>query len=150
MRRLFRWEFEIAHNAIDGNQHVNNIQYIQWMQDIAIAHAAFVGGTAAAEAAGGAWYTRSHHIEYLSPAFEGERLLALTWVTDLQRVRSCRRYRFLRAADHAVLADAESLWVFVDAKTGRPRSIPPSVTSCYEPLQEDEVVIDPPPSAMSR
>jgi acyl-CoA thioester hydrolase len=142
MRRFFRWEFEIPPEAIDDNRHVNNVQYVQWMQDVAISHATYTGGTAAANAVGGVWFALSHHIDYASPAFEGEHLLVVTWIVSLQRVRSRRRYCFLRATDLTILASAESEWVFVNAKTGRPRGIPSDVASCFEAVGEEEVSVE--------
>ena len=141
MKRLFSWEFPIPPDAIDGNGHVNNVRFVQWMQDIAIAHALQSGATAAARSCGGTWFARSHKIDYLAQAFPEDRLIVQTWVVDLQRARSRRRFRFLRAADKAVLARAETEWAFVESSTGRPRSIPDEVKACFEPVGED----DPPP-----
>jgi acyl-CoA thioester hydrolase len=140
MQGLFSWEFRIPPDAIDGNGHVNNVRFVQWMQDIAIAHSADSGGTAAARSAGGTWFARSHRIDYLGQAFPEDRLVVQTWVVDVQRVRSRRRFRFLRAADRALLARAETEWAFVDASTGRPRAIPPEVIACYTPLGEEPAV----------
>jgi len=137
MKSSYSWEFPIPPEAIDGNGHVNNVRFVQWMQDIAIAHAAHNGGTAAAQSLGGTWFVRSHHIDYLGQAFPQDRLLVQTWVIDFQRVRSRRGFRFLRAADGVVLAKARTEWAFVDAATGRPRAIPPEVVACFTPLGED-------------
>ena len=137
MKGLFSWEFPIPIDAIDGNGHVNNVRFVQWMQDVAIAHAAHNGATAAARALGGTWFARSHRIDYLGQAFPEDKLLVQTWVVDFQRARSRRRFRFLRAADGVVLARAETEWAFVDAASGRPRAIPPEVIACFTPLGEE-------------
>jgi acyl-CoA thioester hydrolase len=34
----------IPETAIDENGHVNNVAYVQWMQDIAVEHYASIGG----------------------------------------------------------------------------------------------------------
>ena len=34
----------VPHNAIDENGHVNNVVYVQWMQDIAVEHYSSIGG----------------------------------------------------------------------------------------------------------
>ncbi len=138
MERLFTWEFPIPPDAIDGNGHVNNVRFVQWMQDIAIAHAAHNGATAAAKASGGTWFVRSHRIDYLGQAFPEDRLIGQTWVVDLQRARSRRRFRFLRASDRAVLARAETEWAYVDSVTGRPRAIPPEVIACFDAVGEED------------
>jgi acyl-CoA thioester hydrolase len=128
---LHREEFVVPENAIDRNGHVNNVAFVQWMQDVATRHFDTGGGTELMEAAGGTWVARSHHIEYLAPAFAGERLQALTWIVDFSRVRSLRRYQFRRAADGKLLVRGETDWVFVSAKTGRPCSIPEEIKRAF-------------------
>ena len=141
MKRLFSWDFPIPPDAIDGNGHVNNVRFVQWMQDIAIAHAKDNGAAAAAQACGGTWFVRSHHIDYLGQAFPRDRVIAQTWVVDFHRARSRRRFRFLRAADNAVLAKAETEWVFVDSATGKPRAIPPEVSAKFIAVGEEDPAV---------
>jgi acyl-CoA thioester hydrolase len=135
---IFRHEFIVPEQVVDRNGHVNNVTYVQWMQDVAIRHSEHTGGTRAAAAAGATWVVRSHRIEYLRPAFAGDRIVALTWVADFRRVRSLRRYRFLRSSDKAELAEGETDWVLVDAATGRPRAIPSEVMQCFAAVPHTE------------
>jgi len=128
----YRETFTVPAGAIDGNGHVNNVTYVQWMQDLAVRHFEELGGMNAMETSGGTWVVRSHRIQYLCPAHAGERILGETWVEARGRVRSDRRYRFTRLPDGTVLARGETEWVFVDAETGRPRSIPESVRRVLE------------------
>lgn len=125
---LFTLPIQAIDRDIDANGHVNNIVYVQWMQDVAIAHSDSVGCSAATAAAGCAWVARSHQIEYLRPAFAGDRVLVQTWLVDATRKStSPRRYRMVRESDGTVLARGETLWVLVDAQTGRPRTISPEI-----------------------
>lgn len=132
MEKFYHSEFVVPEAVVDGNSHVNNVAYVQWMQDIAIAHARAVGCSAATQAAGATWVARSHQIVYLRPAFAGDYLRLTTWVTGLGKARSTRQYKFLRPGDDAILATGATEWVFVDAVTHRPRSIPREVSSCFE------------------
>ena len=129
---IFTVEFVVPEDAIDQNGHVNNVVYVQWMQDIAVQHSLASGGTAAMEEAGGTWVIRSHSIEYLKPAFAGETMEITTWVADIRRIRSLRKYRFRRKFDNEVLARGETDWVFIDAESGRPMAIPPEVRSSFK------------------
>lgn len=124
---IYQFAIEVTAQDVDLNGHVNNVVYIQWMQDAAIAHARTSGCTAASQAIGATWVVRTHHIEYLSPLFAGDRVNVLTWPANFQRVRSTRKYKFVRPTDGAVIARAETDWVFVNAQTGRPMSIPEEV-----------------------
>ncbi len=133
---IFRCQFTVPSGVIDENGHVNNVVYVQWMQEVAIRHSETMGGSAAVRAAGCSWVVRTHHIEYLSPAFAGDVLEAATWVVNFQRVRSLRRYRFVRMSDAKLLARGETDWVFVNAKSGRPCAIPESVRTCFTVVSE--------------
>src|SRR5688572_13039920 len=124
---IYCHEFSVPAGAVDANGHVNNVSYVQWMQDVAVAHFEFIGGTDPMRALDATWVVRSHNIEYLLPAFAGERIEVRTWVADIRRVRSLRRYRFVRISDGELLVRGETEWVFVDAKTGRPLAIPAQV-----------------------
>jgi acyl-CoA thioester hydrolase len=132
MEPVYRLEIIVPAEVVDGNRHVNNVAYVQWMQDAAIQHSATTGCTRMTEAIGATWVARMHRIEYLSPAFAGEAITVLTWVADFRRVRSLRRYQFIRAADQKVLAQGETDWVLVDVATGRPRGIPNELANLFE------------------
>jgi acyl-CoA thioester hydrolase len=65
--------FIIPENSIDENGHVNNVAYIQWMQDIAVDHYASIGGIQA-QGPDTTWVVRGHRVEYFLPAFTGEEI----------------------------------------------------------------------------
>ena len=139
MPKIFHHKFIVPEDAIDGNAHVNNVAYVQWMQDVAILHSSHQGGTIEKYAAlGSSWIVRSHQIEYLAPAFSGDEIEALTWVSDMRRVSSLRKYQFRRASDQTLLARAETRWVYVDAKTGRPIPIHKEIQNAFELVSRDE------------
>jgi len=133
MPRIFATTLTVGPAAIDLNQHVNNLAYLQWMQDVAIEHSTAQGWPVQRYLDSGAvWVVRSHQIEYLRPAYLGETLTLLTWVADLRRRGSRRRYLFWRARDRRVLARAETDWVLVDAGSGRPVSVPEPLAAAFE------------------
>jgi acyl-CoA thioester hydrolase len=122
----------IPKSAIDGNGHVNNVTYVQWMQDIAVEHYASIGGIEA-QGPDSTWVIRKHSIEYFLPAFEGEEIEIHTWVENLRKVRSLRMYEFVRKSDGKVLVKGETDWVFMDVKTGRVKAIPKEVENIFTP-----------------
>lgn len=126
---IHRLEITVDPATIDANAHVNNVEYVRWMQDAAISHSDTVGCTAATLAAGASWVARSHHIEYLRPAFAGERLVVHTWVSSVRRSSSLRKYRIARGGE--LIAQGETVWVYVDASTGKPRPIPQEVREVF-------------------
>ena len=138
MDPVYRCEFAVSEDALDENGHVNNVVYVQWMQDVATRHADASGCTSATKSAGAAWVVRSHKVEYLRPAYAGDPVAALTWVVNFRRATSLRKYKFVRTSDNTVLARGETDWVFVDAESGRPRIIPESVTEGFRILGEGQ------------
>ena len=122
--------FIIPESAIDKNGHVNNVVYVQWMQDIAVEHYASIGGIAA-QGPDSTWVVREHRIEYFLPTFLGEEIEIKTWVENIRRVRSLRKYEFIRKVDGKVLVKGETDWVFVDIKTGSPHAIPEEVSNVF-------------------
>jgi acyl-CoA thioester hydrolase len=133
---IFHYSFTIPPEAIDENGHVNNVRYVQWMQDMAVRHYDFLGGIPPMRSLGATWVVRSHHIEYLNPAFEGDLIEARTWVVNIHQVRSLRRYEFIRKGDGVQLAKGDTEWVLVDVATGRPRAIPDSLTRLFSLLPD--------------
>ena len=139
MEPVYRFDITVPAEAVDENRHANNVAYVQWMQEAAIQHSAAAGCTVMTRALGAAWVVRTHRIEYLNPAFAGYALTVLTWVANFRKVRSLRRYKFIRAADQTVLAQGETDWVFVDAGTGRPRAIPDEIKNTFGVATEEAV-----------
>ena len=138
MTQVYQYPLTVPEEALDVNRHVNNIEYLRWMQDAAVLHSDVQGCTKVTIAAGATWVVRTHHIEYLRPAFAGEKIVVLTWVSNLRRVQSLRKYKIIRIEDNTILVEGETNWVFVDAKTGKLRSIPSNIMAAFEVLSKDK------------
>jgi len=128
---VFRYKFTVPPEAVDQNGHVNNVYYVQWMQDVAVRHYESMGGTQLTQSIGATWVVREHHISYLSPAFAGDEIEIYTWVANMRRVRSLRRYEFHRISDDKPLVKGETDWVFVDIQNGRPIAIPEEISQVF-------------------
>jgi acyl-CoA thioester hydrolase len=128
--------FVIPATSIDENGHVNNVAFVQWMQDIAVAHYSAIGGLEA-QGPDVTWVVREHRIEYLQPAFAGDQIAIRTWIENVRRVRSLRRYEFLRISDGTILVRGETDWVLVDVKSRRPAPIPRQVARLFAAAEQD-------------
>ena len=139
MNGIGRLELVVPDSAIDDNGHVNNVQYVQWMQEAAVFHSARLGWPQERYAAiDRTWIIRSHTIEYLHSAYAGEAISVYTWVAEFQKIRTLRKFKFHRPADDTVLAVAATVFIFCDLHTGRPRSIPPEVLAAYPLVSGDD------------
>ena len=125
-------------DSIDAHGHVNNQEYLRWMQELAIEHSTALGWPFERYLASGAsWYVKSHYIDYLRPAQLGDTLLACTWVSAMDERSSPRHTLFLRESDRQIVARAETLWIYVSLKTGRPLRIADDVRVAF-PLVDSE------------
>lgn len=133
--KKYRYTFTVPKDAIDFNGHVNNVTYLAWMIEAATRHSESVGyGYESCLALGGTWVAKSHHIAYKRAAFEGDVLSMETWVEEIGKIMSVRRYVLTRKDDHAVVCEGETEWVFVDEKKMRPMKIPQAITDAFELL----------------
>ena len=140
--RIFTQEIIVAPQHIDIQNRVSNLCYVQWMQDLAINHSTVQGwGVERYEAEGHGWVVRQHTITYKRPALAGDVITAATWVAELASRQSLRRYLFWRAADRSVLAEAATVWVYIDMATGRPSRLPASLQSAFEVVADDKEVL---------
>ena len=114
----FSHEFRVPETAIDALGHANNVEYVRWVQDVAGAHWLHICPAELRDRI--VWVVREHRVRYLRPAFAGETLRASTWVGDTSGATSLRHTQFVRASDGVLLCEAETTWVLLDPKTGRP------------------------------
>lgn len=137
MPRILKLDLVVPEEATDEFGHVNNQRYIAWMQEVATAHSAANGWPMERYLRiGAAWVVRSHFIEYLRPAFAGDALEIDSWAASLALREVTRKYRFRGAGQ--LLARAETKWVYVDIKSGRPKRIPEELLSSFEAVPDDD------------
>jgi acyl-CoA thioester hydrolase len=136
--RIYIKRLVVPADAMDRQGHVNNLAYVAWMQEVAIEHSEAAGWPMDRYLTLGAgWVVRSHFVEYLRPAFAGERLAIFTWVPEFTQRSTPRRYLFVREDDRVLLAQAETRWVFVDLATGRRRPLPDELLAAFEVVPDD-------------
>lgn len=132
MTTVYEYPHTVSEAEIDEQGHANNVVYVAWMQDAALAHSAALGWTPQRYLDMGAgWVARSHTVEYLRPAFAGDEIIVETHVADMKKVTSKRVYRIIRRVDGEVLAKAETHWAFVNYATGKPTRVPPEIADAY-------------------
>lgn len=121
-----------SEDDVDALGHVNNIVYVRWVQDVAVAHSDAAGWNLEAyQREGAVFVVRRHEVEYLRPAYAGDRLVLKTWVADWKGASSWRETRVLRESDEQEVVRARTLWAFVDASSGRPRRIPSAIVEDF-------------------
>jgi acyl-CoA thioester hydrolase len=130
-------------DSIDIHGHVNNQEYLRWMQEAAIEHSARQGWPIERYLElGASWYVKSHFIEYLRPALLADEILACTWIAGMESRVSPRKTIFLRRVDRRPLARAETRWIFVDLASGRPQVIPAALRTAFAILVSEDAALE--------
>jgi acyl-CoA thioester hydrolase len=128
--RAYVHRLTVQPSDIDELGHANNVVWVRWVNETAIAHSCSVGlGPETYFALKVVWVVRRHDIEYLLPALVGEELEALTWVENLRGATSLRRTVIRR--DGRDLSRAATTWALIDAMTGKPKRVPVEMMRAY-------------------
>lgn len=115
----FSHSFRVSAEDIDAQGHVNNVAYVRWIQDVAVAHWLSVTSEDVREKF--TWMLTRHEIDYKKQTFENEEITIVTWVGESTRV-SWERFTEIRRGDD-LLVRARSVWCLIDRATRRPARI---------------------------
>ena len=128
-RQVFKLAFEPTTDDIDDNDHVNNVVYLRWAQDMGIAH---WRSLASAEIqATWAWIALRHEIDYRRELKLGEVAQGRTWVAEAAEGPRFDRFIRLDHPDGQMCAQVHTTWVLIEQATGRPRRVPAWITDLF-------------------
>ena len=117
---------------IDLMQHTNNVNYLQWQEDVAWAHSRALGlGPDEYQALGHGMVVRQHELTYLQATRLGDELILATWLTGIDRMNMYRQHQFVRRADGQTVFRGRTHFVCVDIAAGRPRRMPALFLDTY-------------------
>ena len=125
----FELNIVVAPEDIDELGHVNNVVYLSWVQDVAVAHWAFLTSPAHREKF--AWVALRHEIDYVAQAVLNEAIVARTWTGTARGLRFARHTTIIRANDGITLASALTQWCPLDRATGRPTRLPTEIAAFF-------------------
>jgi acyl-CoA thioester hydrolase len=125
----FELHIRIKPDDIDELGHVNNVVYLLWVQDVAVAHWAFL--TTPAHREKFVWVALRHEIDYEAQAVLNDTVLARTWTGMAQGLRFARHTEIIRVTDGKRLASAATLWCPLDRASGRPTRLPTEIAAFF-------------------
>lgn len=128
-RPTFELAFDALPEHIDELGHVNNAVWVQWIQQIAVAHWYSVADPAHDEAY--FWVVTRHEIDYLRAAFEGDRVMGRTWVGEAPKGARFDRLVEFTGADGRTCVRARTSWAIIDRAAGRPIRVPSDVIAPF-------------------
>ena len=121
--------FKVKKNAIDGLNHVNNVVYLQWVNDISEKHWNLLAGKEIKEKY--LWVVLRHELDYMNQAFLDDEITVLTWVGESSGVKSIRHVEIYKG--DVILLKARSTWCLLEMKSLRPTRIKEDILSLLRP-----------------
>jgi acyl-CoA thioester hydrolase len=125
----FELPIKVQEADIDPLGHVNNVVYLKWVQDAAVAH--WRAAATREQQAALAWVVIRHEIDYASAARLGDDIVAQTWVGVASRRTFERHTEIRRMSDQKLLARARTLWCPIDVGSGKLARVDPEVRARF-------------------
>lgn len=129
MRKVFEVTIKVTLEDIDTLNHVNNVVYVKWMDNVAFKHWAFL--TSEKIFTDYVWVVVKHEITYLREAFLGDLITVKTWVGETKGFKSERLMEFYK--NDQLLVKAKTIWGMLAVNTNKPTRIGSDVLAILYP-----------------
>ena len=117
---MYRFESRVRFSEIDHTEMMTLPALVNYFQDCSTFHSESLGlGIEALKEKGKAWILSSWQIVVERYPKMGEEIHIETWPTGFEKMCGTRNFR-MRTKDGEVLAYANSIWVYMDIRKGRP------------------------------
>lgn len=127
----FRLTRIVGSADLDALEHVNNVRYLEWVQDASRDHWNSICEEAWSR--NFLWVVRSHHITYFASAILGDTLEVRTFVEAMKGSVSTRVVQFRKQGFKELLAECKTDWVLLKKPSLRPARIPAEMTQLLLP-----------------
>ena len=128
-RPVFEHRITARAEHIDELGHVNNAVWVQWIQEVALAHWYSVADPAHQDDY--IWVVVRHEIDYLRAVRAGETVTGRTWVGEAPKGARFDRLMEFVGDDGKVRVKARTTWAIIDKGLGRPIRVPPDVIAPF-------------------
>lgn len=129
-RPVFEHKIVAPADAIDELGHVNNAVWVQWIQEVALAHWYSVADPRHQDDY--IWVVVRHEIDYLRAAYDGDRIIGRTWVGEAPKGARFDRLVEFVGPDGKPCVRARTSWAIIDRTSGRPIRVPPEVIAPFQ------------------
>ena len=122
-------EITVSVDDLDELNHVNNVVYVDWVQDIAKNHWNSLVSNEIIK--NYYWVLLEHQIKYLSPAFLNDRIRLKTYIEKTEGVKSNRVVEIYNLNSNKLLVNSITTWCLVNAKTNKPNRITDEIRQAF-------------------
>tara|TARA_B100001175_G_C19474828_1_gene623726 strand:- start:1213 stop:1623 length:411 start_codon:yes stop_codon:yes gene_type:complete len=114
---------------LDDLNHVNNVQYLFWAQEIAKAHWEKLNNFL--KETTGVWMVRNHQVNYKLGAFLGDIIKVETYVKDVRGPLATRVVEFYNNRTNLLLVSCKTKWCWVELETRKPLKISEKIKKLF-------------------
>ena len=119
----------VEEGDLDDLNHVNNVRYLEWIQDISKEHWELnVPDSVKQELA---WVVSSHYIQYRGEAKLGDSIQIKTYIAETRGAISVRAVEMRLAESGKILVESKTEWCLLNAKTFKPMRISEEIRSFF-------------------
>ncbi|WP_378185832.1 acyl-CoA thioesterase [Aquimarina sp. W85] len=129
MTQSFEIELTVPKSAIDQMNHVNNVVYVQWIQDIAQQH--WQSKTDTTMRSEFVWVVMDHFIAYHAPSFINDTLKLKTWIDHYQGAKCQRNTEITNLDTNKTIVTAKTHWCLLQSTSLRPTRITKEISSLF-------------------
>ena len=126
---VFETTYTVIASDIDELNHVNNVVYLSWIQNIANLH--WTQLKQDQDTSGYVWVVIRHEIDYIGQALLGDSIVAKTWVGETGGIRSIRHVEFYK--NNKLIVKAQTTFCLVNSKTFKPTRITDQILMMLAP-----------------
>ncbi|MDQ0783022.1 acyl-CoA thioester hydrolase [Chryseobacterium sp. W4I1] len=113
MNLTYQKQIQVTEAHIDQNNHVNNVQYVHWVEEMATEHWELVKEKT--DYPDDIWMLVDHHIQYKKQVYLGDIITVKTYPKAPEGIKQPRKVEFY--CNDKLVVDSSTLWVLVDLKT---------------------------------
>ena len=122
------YAFEVKERHLDALQHVNNVVYLEWINEISEKHWNILADEKIR--ARFFWVVLRHEIDYAQQALLGDLVTIRSWVGESRGAKSVRYVQILKGDQ--LLAQSKSTWCLIGASDLKPCRIPEEIHRLLE------------------
>jgi acyl-CoA thioester hydrolase len=126
---VFSLAIDVKPEDMDALGHVNNVVYLQWVQEAAAAHWEALASEAVKNRV--RWVVLRHEIDYKVPVLPQDSIEVRTWVSGVDGVKSERRVQIWLQPSGKLAAEARTQWCLLDAITLKPKRIDDEIRQLF-------------------
>jgi len=125
--KIYKHQLKVSKNDIDELNHVNNVVYLQWVQEISYMHWDVLATTSVKDAC--VWMTLRHEIDYLGQAYVGDTITIYTWIDESRGVKSIRIVHIYY--EDKLLTRSKTTFCLLDKETLKPKRISADILELF-------------------